>query len=138
MFRAINAGKSVRNEDQATSVRGVLYTTAAISVKQDPLSESTTILPVENNIENNKEPVNESVETTLTSTPVSETEETSSKPEEESSHLVNSNVPDDPKFTTPPSTPEIQRKVVVSVCLMFYSKMYFLFIKIFASVVKLV
>lgn len=105
-FRAINAGKSVRNEDQGTSVRGVLYTTAAVSVKQDPVPETKTNLLVENNIDSSKE-------STDVASEVQSSESNGIK--ENVNILVNSNAPDDPKFTTPPSTPEVQRKVVVSI-----------------------
>lgn len=102
---AINAGKSVRNEDQGTTTRGVLYTLAAISTKpevQEPVE--IKISPPEPSVitENGTEIA---AETELDSIDVPDGDN--------SSNLTNTNVTEDPKFTTPPSTPEPLRKTVL-------------------------
>ncbi|GFU18657.1 protein phosphatase 1H [Trichonephila clavipes] len=102
---AINAGKSVRNEDQGTTTRGVLYTLAAISTKpevQEPVEIKIT--PPEPSVvtENGTEAA---TETGLNSIDVPGADN--------SPNLANTNVSEDPKFTTPPSTPEPLRKTVL-------------------------
>lgn len=89
----------MRNEDQGTTIRGVLYTLAAISPKPG--------IPkvVKEEVKVEKESV-DSPNGPETVDPVTDGDNLTS--------LVNSNVPEDPKFTTPPTTPETVRKSVVS------------------------
>ncbi|XP_035227858.1 protein phosphatase 1H-like [Stegodyphus dumicola] len=93
---AINAGKSVRNEDQGTAVRGVLYTSAAISVKHDTEDQSIPVQPLVNDEEIRNE---NDMETAM--------------PEELTSSQTLSPPLDDSNYTTPPSTPEMSRKIVL-------------------------
>lgn len=101
---AINAGKSVRNEDQATTLRSVLYTTATPGPMQDiPGNPKSVQSDVVNNgsvdltpsVSNGPLPENEVAEA-----PVVEGQ-------------IPASISEDPKFATPPSSPEQQRKTMV-------------------------
>ncbi|KAG8183095.1 hypothetical protein JTE90_010918 [Oedothorax gibbosus] len=98
---AINAGKSARNEDQAATKRGILYTLGSMSPKPGNPKEVKEVPKTEEVIPqalpNGPEPVDPVTEGD-TVDPVSP---------------VNSNAPEDPKFTTPPSTPERVHKAVL-------------------------
>ncbi|GIY15435.1 protein phosphatase 1H [Caerostris darwini] len=99
---AINAGKSVRNEDQGATMRGVLYTLAAISTKPE--------IPEPVQIKISPDPIVPKQNEAKTT---SETELNNVADGDDSTNLNNTNVSDDSKFTTPPSTPEPLRKTVL-------------------------
>ncbi|KAF8768091.1 Protein phosphatase 1H like protein [Argiope bruennichi] len=100
---AINAGKSVRNEDQAATIRGHLYPSKTTSIKTE-VQESieVKVSPPEDTkpIENGPEIA-------------TETELNNLADGNDSAGLRNTSVPEDPKFTTPPSTPEPLRKTEI-------------------------
>ncbi|GBN55230.1 Protein phosphatase 1H [Araneus ventricosus] len=100
---AINAGKSVRNEDQGATTRGVLYTLAAISAKTE----------VQESVEVKVSPPEPTKSTENGSEISTETEVNNVADDNNSASLINTSVPEDPKFTTPPSTPEPLRKSVL-------------------------